>query len=106
MVLLVGADRLGNIGAVLRQRGYPEQVHIKGRKPRMQRRRAGSLERTRLMVLFTDFLGHNVMRSFRQLARDHGVPVVICRRSTVSLVQALDRLQASDACVACDGCRN
>jgi len=104
MVLLVGADRLGNISSLLQQRGYAEQVHIKGRKPKMQRRWAGSMHNTRLMVLFTDFLGHNVMRGFRQLAKDHGVPVIACRRSTVSLQLALDRLQASAACVQCGGC--
>ena len=104
MVLLVGADRLGNIGSVLRERGFEQQVHIKGRKARMQRRWSGSLGKTRLMVLFTDFLGHNVMRSYRQLAKDHGVPVIACRRSTVSLILALDRLQGSDACAGCGGC--
>jgi len=104
MVLLIGADRLGNIESLLRDRGYPDQVHIKGRKPSLQRRWTGSMDRTRLMVLFTDFLGHNVMRNFRRLAKDHGVPVVACRRSTVSLTMALDRLQLTDACVACGGC--
>ena len=104
MVLLIGADRLGNIESLLRERGYPDQVHIKGRKPSMQRRWSGSLEGTRLMVLFTDFLGHNVMRNFRRLAKEQGVPVVACRRSTVSLSQALDRLQQASACVECRGC--
>jgi len=104
MVLLIGADRLGNISSLLQARGYAEQVHVKGRKPKMQRRWAGSMDKTRLMVLFTDFLGHNVMRSFRRLAKDHGVPVIACRRSTVSLSLALDRLQGSDACVDCGGC--
>ena len=104
MVLLIGADRLGNISSLLQQRGYAEQVHIKGRKPKMQRRWSGSMQKTRLMVLFTDFLGHNVMRGYRQLAKDHGVPVIACRRSTVILGLALDRLQGSDACVNCGGC--
>jgi len=105
MVLLVGADRLGNIESLLRKRGFAEQVHVKGRKPKMQRRWAGSMEKTRLMVLFTDFLGHNVMRAYRQLAKDNGVPVVACRRSTVSLGLALDRLYGSDVCVGCGGCQ-
>ena len=104
MVLLIGADRLGNISALLNERGYAEQRHIKGRKPKLQRRWSGSMQNTRLMVLFTDFLGHNVMRGFRQLAKDNGVPVIACRRSTVSLSLALDRLQGSDACMGCGGC--
>ena len=107
MVLLIGADRLGNIEAVLRARGYAEQVHITGRKASRQRRWAGSMNRTRLMVLFTDFLGHNVMRNFRRLAKENGVPVVACRRSTISLIAALERLEGGSgaaACVGCGGC--
>lgn len=104
MVLLVGADRLGNIEALLRQRGYGEQVHVTGRNARAQRRWSGKLKKARLMVLFTDFVGHNVMRAYRRLAKEHGVPVVACRRSTVSLVEALDRLDGSNACAGCRRC--
>gem|GEM_PF-6518546 len=46
------------------------------------------------MILFPDFLGHNVMRHFRELARLEKVPVVACRRSTVCLVQSLARCLA------------
>ena len=56
--------------------------------------RGGSAPRlpggTQLVILFTDFLGHNVMKAFREAAREQGVPVVACRRSVCALKQALD----------------
>jgi len=103
MVLLIGADRLGNISDVLHQRGFSEQVHVKGRKPNAQRGWDTSRGDIRLVVLFTDFLGHNVMQRFRRLAKQNGIPFVACRRSVVSLSQALDRL---DQCTGCSGCSN
>ncbi|CAK0773474.1 hypothetical protein CCP3SC15_470015 [Gammaproteobacteria bacterium] len=103
MVILVGADRLGNIEQLLKDRGYNDAMHIAGRNPGAQRKVAGALGKAKLMVLFTDFIGHNVARNFKQMAKDHGLPFVACRRSTVSLSQALDRIQTGD-CSNCNGC--
>jgi hypothetical protein len=105
MVILVGADRLGNIEQVLRDRGYNDALHIAGRNPGAQRKVAGALSKAQLMILFTDFIGHNVARNFKQMAKDHGLPFVACRRSTVSLSQALDRMQMRD-CTECGGCEH
>jgi hypothetical protein len=105
MVVVVGADRLGNIDAVLRQRGFSNYLHVTGRNPAAQRGWGKAMQEMRLMILFTDFLGHNVMRSFRRLAKQHNVPFVACRRSVVSLSAALDRYEAESArCAACGGC--
>jgi len=93
MVILVGADRLGNIEQLLKDRGYEDTVHIAGRNPSAQRKALGSLSKAKLMVLFTDFIGHNIARNFKQLAKDNGLPFIACRRSTVSLNQALDRME-------------
>ena len=55
---LVGADRLGNIPDVLSEFGIRIASHISGRQPGHQRRAlvpAG----IQVVILFTDFLGHN-----------------------------------------------
>ena len=104
MVILVGADRLGNIEQLLKDRGYNESLHIAGRNPSAQRKVVGALNKAQLMVLFTDFIGHNVARNFKQLAKDYGLPFVACKRSTVSLTQALDRIQNED-CSNCNHCQ-
>ncbi len=92
---LVGADRLGNIPQALLARGINVLRHISAREPAGQRRAKGLPAGTELLILFTDFLNHNAMRSFRRAAEEQGIPVVACRRSVACLLQCLDR------CAAC-----
>ncbi|RPH58497.1 MAG: DUF2325 domain-containing protein, partial [Burkholderiales bacterium] len=93
--LLVGADRLGNIPQVLAEYGISIIRHVSGRDPSSQRADRAVPAGAELMIMFTDFLGHNVMRGYRDAARRRGLPVVACRRSTCSLRGALD------ACALC-----
>ena len=87
--LLVGADRLGNIPAVLAEYGIAIKKHISGRDSTHQKKLGALPHEVGVVILFTDFLGHNVMKSFREAARAQGLPVVCCRRSTCSVKQAL-----------------
>jgi len=100
---LVGADRLGNIPALLESQGIRVLCHISGRAASAQRRTGALPKGTQLLILFTDFLGHNVMRTFRQAAQEEGVPVLACRRSASCLMQSLERRgsTASSECPAC-----
>jgi hypothetical protein len=103
--LVVGADRLGNIPDVLR--GFRIRIleHVSGRQAAHQRRGAAIGSNTQLVILFTDFLGHNVMRAFRNLANAEGVPVIACRRSASCLTASLDRFFAQPECEArCAAC--
>lgn len=88
---LVGADRLGNIPDVLRERGIAILRHISGRLAADQRRVPSLPKGTQLLILFTDFLNHNAMQTFRRAAQDQGIPVLACRRSSSCLVQTLER---------------
>ncbi|ENO96698.1 DUF2325 domain-containing protein [Thauera phenylacetica] len=98
--LLVGADRLGNIPDVLNNFGIRIAAHVSGRDTTHQRRSAPLPSGIGVVILFTDFLGHNVMQRFREAAGKQGVQVVCCRRSTCALQQALDR-QMGSRCAAC-----
>jgi hypothetical protein len=91
-VFVIGADRLGNIPERLAARGYAIIGHVSGRAAAHQRVATALPRETHLMILFTDFLGHNVMKSFRALARERGVPVLACRRSASALEEQLTRL--------------
>ena len=93
--MLVGADRLGNIPAVLDEFGIRIAAHVTGRESAHQRRAADLPVGVELVILFTDFLGHNVMTRFRQAAGKAGVEFVCCRRSVCALKQALDRRESS-----------
>ncbi|WP_028455717.1 DUF2325 domain-containing protein [Chitinilyticum litopenaei] len=101
---LVGADVLGNIPDLLAQRGIRIQHHVSGRNVAHQRRPA-SLRGADLLILFTDFLSHNVMRAYRELAQEEQIRFVACRRSVCALSQSLDKLECSTpAAKACESC--
>lgn len=103
--LLVGADRLGNIPDVLDSFGIRIAGHVSGRDTTHQRRTAPLPSGIGMVILFTDFLGHNVMQRFRDAASREGVMLVCCRRSTCALQQALGR-RMGERCAACsEPCR-
>lgn len=88
---IVGADRLGQIPAVLHAHGIAIQHHISGRTAGDHARKGLLPRGTQLLILFTDFLNHNAMRHFRQVAQARGIPVLACKRSASCLRQCLER---------------
>lgn len=99
--LIVGADRLGNIPDVLAQFGIRIAAHVSGRDTTHQRRSVPLPAGVQMVILFTDFLGHNVMQRFREAASREGVMFVCCRRSVCALQQALGRHMSEDDCGRC-----
>ena len=87
--MLVGADTLGNITAVLNGYGIEIHRHLTGRNSAHQRKQDRLPAGTELLILFTDFLGHNVMKTFRAAAQRSGIKIVACRRSVCSVKAAL-----------------
>jgi len=88
--VIVGADRLGNIPDVLKGHNITVMQHISGRDPAHQKKTLQLLPSgADLLILLTDFLGHNVMKAFRAAAQRSGVRVLACRRSVCSMKQAL-----------------
>ena len=84
-ILIVGADHLGNIAKKL---GYHSLTHIKGRK-NINRRNLKIPKRTDLIVVMTDYVGHNLACYIRELARNQSVPVIFSKRSWAYLSQKL-----------------
>lgn len=100
--MLVGADTLGNIPDVLNSFGISIHKHVSGRNSSHQRKVDKLPAGTDLLILFTDFLGHNVMRHFRELASEEKVRFIACRRSVCSLKQSLNCVGLNEsACAAC-----
>lgn len=97
---VVGADRLGNIPALLAEFGIRIRTHVSGRSSGQQRKTACLPKGTQLLILFTDFLNHNTMHAFRRAAQDQQIPVVACRRSVSCLAACLQR-QLPDRCNSC-----
>ncbi|VCU71434.1 hypothetical protein PIGHUM_03518 [Pigmentiphaga humi] len=101
--VVVGADRLGNIPDLLKGHNIAITHHISGRDPAHQKKTLQLPSGTELLILLTDFLGHNVMKAFRQAAQRSGIQVVACRRSVCSMQQALENCglcgaQPGEAC--------
>ena len=104
--VIVGADRLGNIPDVLAALGVNIQRHITGRAPVHQRTLVALPKNTQLLILLTDFLNHNAMKSYRSQAQMQGIPVIACRRSSSCLMQAVKRfLGLGGPCEECTGAR-
>lgn len=99
--MLVGADTLGNIPGVLDNFGITINKHLSGRNSSHQRKVDRLPAGTDLLILFTDFLGHNVMKHFRQLANEENIRFIACRRSVCSLKQSLECVGLSEKCASC-----
>jgi len=100
--VIVGADRLGKIPDVLRSYDIEITKHVSGRAPAQQRKAASVLPAgTEMVILFTDFLCHNVMQRFRRMASRDGVQLICCRRSVCALEKALGQCMRTDGCENC-----
>ncbi|NHC61272.1 DUF2325 domain-containing protein [Paenalcaligenes suwonensis] len=96
--VVVGADRLGNIPDLLNLHNIKIKQHISGRDPSHQKKTLQLPSGTELLILLTDFLGHNVMKTFRAAAQRSGVKVVACRRSVCSMKLALTQGGFCESC--------
>lgn len=101
--VVVGADRLGNIPDALALFGIQIRRHVTGRASAHQRSLPTLPRDTQLLILFTDFLSHNVMKSYRDQAQAQGVRVIACRRSSSCLVQSVRRILGLGE--GCDDCQ-
>jgi len=96
--VVVGADRLGNIPELLKGHNIAIRHHISGRDPSHQKKTLQLPSGTELLILLTDFLGHNVMKTFRAAAQRAGIRVLACRRSVCSMKQALNQCGYCETC--------
>ncbi len=91
MAILIGADRLGNIEKLLKARGFSKLKHISGRHSKAQGGMVVGMSNATLMILFTDFVGHNVMHNFRKQAKAQKIPFIACRRSVSDVARSLEK---------------
>ena len=84
-VLVVGADRLGNIEAFFRKQGYREILHVSGRKASDTAIRIPS--HVHMVVVFTDFVNHNLARVIKAKAKERNIRVIFSKRSCSALAK-------------------
>jgi hypothetical protein len=82
-VLVVGGDRLGNITELLKDQGFGEVYHVTGRKHSESRLKIPA--NTKMIVVFTNFVSHNLSTHIKHQAKERNVPIFFCKRSCSSI---------------------
>lgn len=85
--LLIGADSLGNIPNVLNAYGIEHFTHITGRKKGMRNTVIPS--KVDIVIVFTDFVEHPVLKNIKAQARESNIPCVYSKRSVTHLSEKL-----------------
>ncbi len=84
-VLLVGADKLGNMPKELEDRGASEIIHWTGRKGRNR-----EIPRHVDMVLVVhDYVNHALMDSVKGQAKRRQLPIIFAKRGVADLKRAI-----------------
>jgi hypothetical protein len=78
-ILIVGADRLGNIPEKLHSEGVQEIIHWSGRKKSFQTKTIPKNVNT--IILFCDFLNHSLMYNIKRQAKAVRIPIIFSKRS-------------------------
>lgn len=89
--LLVGADRLGNIPDALTDYGISEYTHWTGRKKGM--RNMDVPPTTDMIIVFYDFVEHNISKIIKEKAKQSDIPCVFSKRACSDLVKKLNNCQ-------------
>ena len=84
-VLLVGADRLGNIPDELKRHGCEKIIHWDGRK-KQTKDIPGQVD---LVFVFHDFVNHRLMENVKSQAKRRCLPIHYTRRGIAEIRVAL-----------------
>lgn len=82
-LLIVGADRLGNIPEYLHSRGANEIIHWSGRQKSFRNRRIPN--KVEQVIIFYDFVNHNLMQSIKKQSKSKNIPVVYGKRALIAI---------------------
>lgn len=78
-ILVIGGDRLGNITDKLKESGFNKIDHVTGRKK--GDRKIKIPDNTDLVLVLTDYIGHNMAEIIKEESRRNDVTVMFSRRS-------------------------
>lgn len=87
-ILIVGADRLGNICDKLRSEGADEIIHWKGRCKSCEKNCAIP-KHVEKVIVFCDFINHTFMGHIKKQAKKSGVPIIYSRRALSHMDEGL-----------------
>jgi hypothetical protein len=85
VVLIVGADRLGNICEKLQNEGTHEIIHWTGRcKSCMNKCIPKNVQK---IIVLCDFINHPLMGNIKKQAKKSGVPIMYSKRSILYITE-------------------
>lgn len=90
-VMVIGADHLGHIEKNLQSLGFENIRHISCRNVG-DKRKLNISSSTALIVVMIDFVNHGAAKCIKEQAKLHGVPMIFAKRSWISLVEQLKKL--------------
>jgi len=94
-VLLVGADRLGNMPKKLEDHGASKIIHWPGRKDRNKT----IPQHVDMVLIVHDFVNHGLMDSVKGQAKRRQLPIIYAKRGVSDLKQALSGRKSTQAIV-------
>ncbi|HBC95509.1 MAG TPA: dihydroorotate dehydrogenase [Clostridium sp.] len=87
-ILVIGGDRLGNIKSKLKENGFNKIGHVSGRKK--GDRKIKIPENTDLVLVLTDYIGHNISGIIKNQSKRSDVTIMFCRRSWSSMYKNIE----------------
>lgn len=102
-VLVIGADQITPIKAVLNDLGASKIVHWDARKKSSVHRKVIPLD-TECIVLLTSFLNHNSMKYFKAQAKKREIPLVCSKRSVSCVYSEYCKIMRLDEDFECRKC--
>ncbi|MFV0481541.1 MAG: DUF2325 domain-containing protein [Campylobacteraceae bacterium] len=102
-VLVIGADEITPIKAVLGSLGANEVVHWDARKKSSVNRKVIPAD-TQCIVMLTSFLNHNTMKLFKSQAKKRNIPVVCAKRSVSCVYSEYCKVFGLTNEFDCDNC--
>lgn len=94
-IMIVGADHLGNIEEKLSDIGFPEVLHITGRKVQSVKKEIP--EKINLILVLTDYVNHNLAKVIKQKAKEQALPIYFAKRSWSSIYQVINEYKKMTA---------
>lgn len=86
-VLVIGGDRICNIKEKLRQIGFDKIEHVTGRKKNDRKVRIS--EKTDLVLVLIDYVGHNVTEVVKDESKRCDVKVMFSKRSWAHMERSI-----------------
>ena len=104
-VLVIGADEINPIKAVLSDLGAGKITHWDARKKSSIHRKVIPQD-TDCIVLLTSFLNHNSMKYFKKMAKKRSIPLVCSKRSVSCVYSEYCKIMKLEDDFECRKCQN